>query len=88
MLYEKMISSRMFRMEVQAPRVNGRHASMDATRQWMPRVNGCRASMDATRQWMPRLCKRRMLNQHVPPYEKKYHFVESTLVERGKIIEK
>ena len=46
------------------------------------------ASMDASRQWAPRLCKRRMLNQHVPPYEKKYHFVESTLVERGKIIEK
>ena len=27
-------------MEAQALRVNGRHASMDATRQWAPRVNG------------------------------------------------
>ena len=51
-------------------------------------VNGRLAPMDASRQWAPRLCKRRMLNQHVPPYEKKYHFVESTLVERGEIIEK
>ena len=61
---------------------------MGASRQWAPRVNGRLASMGASRQWAPRLCKRRMLNQHVPPYEKKYHFVESTLVERGKIIEK
>ena len=37
-------------MEAQALRVNGRHASMDATRQWTPRVNGRHASMDATRQ--------------------------------------
>jgi len=35
-------------METQAPRVNGRHASMDASRQWTPRVNGRHASMDAT----------------------------------------
>ena len=48
-------------MEAQAPRangrprVNGRHASMDATRQWAPRVNGRHASMDASRQWAPRV---------------------------------
>ena len=48
-------------MEAQAPRangrprVNGRHASMDASRQWAPRVNGRHASMDASRQWAPRV---------------------------------
>jgi len=35
-------------MEARAPRVNGRHASMDATRQWTSRVNGRLASMDAS----------------------------------------
>jgi len=48
-------------LEAQTPRVNGRHASMDATRQWMSRVNGRHASMDISRQWTPRLCKLRML---------------------------
>jgi len=65
-----------------------RHGGTGTTRQWTPRVNGRHASMDASRQWTPRLCLQRILNQHVPLYEKKYHFVESTLVERGEIIEK
>ena len=33
-------------MDAQALRVNGRHASMGATRQWTPRVNGRLASMN------------------------------------------
>ena len=44
-------------LEAQAPRVNGRLTSMDASRQWAPRVNGRLTSMDASRQWTPRLCK-------------------------------
>ena len=48
-------------MGARALRVNGRLASMDASRQWTPRVNGRLASMDAlasmgvARQWAPRV---------------------------------
>jgi len=38
-------------MEAQAPLVNGRFASMDATRQWTLRTNGRSAPMDAPHQW-------------------------------------
>ena len=42
-------------MEARAPHVKGRHASMDATRQWVPHVKGRHTSKDATRQWAPRV---------------------------------
>ena len=53
-------------LEAQAPRVNGRHASMDATRQWTPRVNGRFAPVQAAHAYPARA------RAHMPPDEMQY----------------